>query len=158
MVDTHGEDWPRLGAYVLREASDRKRVSTVLGISRETGLNPKTVRKLINGVPVRRDTLLTIERWLDWQPGGIEAVLRGEEPLRDDMGAAERLMRQRSPELRDQTERDLWETLATISPLTYEERLAKLLEFRSRRESSDSPTRRKRREDPPPNTGTHGTH
>jgi hypothetical protein len=83
-------------------------------------------------------------------------VLRRGEPSRaseQDMGAAERLMRQRSPVLKDQVERDLWDTLATIA-LTYEERLAKLHEFRSRRESrrrsADSP------DDHRPETGTDG--
>jgi hypothetical protein len=151
------EDWPRLGVYVLREASDRKNVKTVLGIARSTQLNPKTVRKLINGHPVRRDTLLTLEAWLGWEPGSMDAVLRGGEPTRTtetDMGAAERLLRQRSPELRDQIERDLWDTLATIA-LTYEERLAKLYEFRARQESHHQPSEGKK-DHPPPNTGTEG--
>lgn len=149
------EDWPRLGAYVLREANDHKGVGTVLGIARESKVSTKTVRKLIKGQPVRRDTLLAIESWLDWLPGSMDAVLRGGEPSRSqkqDMGAAERLLRQRSPELRDQIERDMWETLATIS-LTYEERLAKLYEFRSRRESRNQ---QNDASDLPSNTGTEG--
>jgi hypothetical protein len=49
MANTHDEDWGYLGAYVLREANDRKGVGTVVGIAREANLHPKTVRKLING-------------------------------------------------------------------------------------------------------------
>src|SRR6266516_119712 len=80
-VDMSGEDWKRLGDYVVARRialgmRDRRALAAV------TGVTDRTLGKLENGRRVSASTLGAVENQLGWAPGSCRRVLAGGEPVR----------------------------------------------------------------------------
>ena len=75
-----GEDWERLGDYVVARRSalgmrDRRAFSAA------TGITDRTLGKLENGKRVSASTLGAVENHLGWAPGSCRRILTGGEPV-----------------------------------------------------------------------------
>jgi hypothetical protein len=75
-----GEDWERLGDYVVARR-------TALGLrdrrafAAATGVTDRTLGKLENGRRVSASTLGVVENHLGWAPGSCRRILAGGEPV-----------------------------------------------------------------------------
>lgn len=79
-VDMPGEDWKRLGDYVVARRialgmRDRRALAAV------TGVTDRTLGKLENGKRVSASTLGAVENQLGWSPGSCRRMLAGGEPV-----------------------------------------------------------------------------
>jgi hypothetical protein len=78
-VDMVGENWERLGDYVVARR-------TALGMRERrsfaaaTGVTERTLGKLENGGRVSASTLGVVENHLGWNPGSCRRILGGGEP------------------------------------------------------------------------------
>jgi transcriptional regulator with XRE-family HTH domain len=75
-----GEDWERLGDYVVARRTalgmrDRRAFSAA------TGITDRTLGKLENGRRVSASTLGAVENHLGWTPGSSRRILTGGEPV-----------------------------------------------------------------------------
>ena len=75
-----GEDWERLGDYVVARRTalgmrDRRAFSAA------TGITDRTLGKLENGKRVSASTLGAVENHLGWTPGSCRRILAGGEPV-----------------------------------------------------------------------------
>ena len=79
-VDMPGENWERLGDYVVARRTalgmrDRRAFAAA------TGITDRTLGKLENGKRVSASTLGTVENHLGWAPGSCRRILSGGEPV-----------------------------------------------------------------------------
>jgi transcriptional regulator with XRE-family HTH domain len=75
-----GEDWKRLGDYVVARRialgmRDRRALAAT------TGVTDRTLGKLENGKRVSASTLGAVENHLGWAPGSCRRILAGGEPI-----------------------------------------------------------------------------
>jgi hypothetical protein len=75
-----GEDWKRLGDYVVARRialgmRDRRALAAA------TGVTDRTLGKLENGKRVSASTLGAVENHLGWAPGSCRRMLAGGEPV-----------------------------------------------------------------------------
>jgi hypothetical protein len=86
-VDMAGEDWKRLGDYVVARRialgmRDRRALAAT------TGVTDRTLGKLENGKRVSASTLGAVENQLGWLPGSCRRILAGGEPVVPSVPAA----------------------------------------------------------------------
>jgi hypothetical protein len=79
-VNMAGEDWKRLGDYVVARRialgmRDRRALAAT------TGVTDRTLGKLENGKRVSASTLGAVENHLGWAPGSCRRMLAGGEPV-----------------------------------------------------------------------------
>lgn len=124
---TTDRDWTRLAHYVTGRRLE-------LGYPRQEDLAlamPVSLRVVNNIENARKDayskgTMALLENALRWRPGSVESILSGSNPTPvNDKGAPEA-----GPDLRDETERKLWDALAAATP---EERWAHIHLYRAQR-------------------------
>lgn len=74
-------DWERLGALVTAERARQHR--TVAGFARAIGLSKATVDNIENHRRTSYDTttVAAIEHAMGWQPGSVDRVLSGLQPV-----------------------------------------------------------------------------
>lgn len=73
------QDWKRLGDYVVSRRTELGYRSQA-ALEKVSGISYRTLSRLENGGRVRRSTLLTLERVLEWEFGSVDRILAGGDP------------------------------------------------------------------------------
>jgi len=74
-----GEDWRRLGDYVVARRVEL-RMKDRRAFAEATGVTERTLGKLEHGQRVSPSTLGVVENHLGWAPGSCRTILAGGEP------------------------------------------------------------------------------
>lgn len=73
------QDWRRLGDYVVSRRTELGYRSQG-ALEEASGISYRTLSRLENGGRVRRSTLLTLQRVLEWEFGSVDMILAGGDP------------------------------------------------------------------------------
>lgn len=73
------DGWDRVPAYVQREID--RLGGSIRSVSRDSGVDARTITKLVNGQPVtRRPALVRLATHFGWEPDGFDRIREGREP------------------------------------------------------------------------------
>lgn len=108
------KDWEHLG-HMVERARVAASYRTVRSFAQAIGIPENRLYRLENGRSVGRNVLVAVELGLGWGPGSIDQILEGQQAMSND-----------DPQLDNDIEVELWNTLKLIKGLTHGERLAHL--------------------------------
>jgi hypothetical protein len=129
-----GEDWERLGDYVVARRTalgmrDRRAFSAA------TGITDRTLGKLENGRRVSASTLGVVENHLGWAPGSCRRILTGGEPAGVSAGSS-------APRYEDPTLQHIAETPG-LPPDVVRGLIALARNWRDQQDGREGPERRR---------------